>query len=149
MSEEVLATIGVHRTTHMGHVTIFETLFFTPYRTVVARKSSWKGGTLFGAIGGAIEATLQQREDKKKGEQYSMLSLEDIIKADKNNYAIPNSEITEVELQKYVRVTKINIKTGKKYGETKWLAEGLWKDVGEKYENMLRPIFKDNLIVKK
>jgi hypothetical protein len=34
------------------------------------------------------------------------------------------------------------------YGETKWFAEGAWQDVGEMYENTLRPIFKDRLIIK-
>jgi hypothetical protein len=147
MSEEVLGIIGVFRPAFARQIS--ETLYFTLDRTVVARTSSGKGGMLFGAVGAGIEAGLQHREAKKKGELYSKLSFEDILKADKNNYAIPNSEITEVELKKYGRGTKLNIKTSKKYGKTKWYVGGAWKDVGEKYENMLRPIFKDRLIVKK
>jgi hypothetical protein len=153
MSEEVLGVIRVFRPAFMRQ--IYETVYFAPDRTVVARTSGGKGGMLFGAVGGAIEGALQYEEAKKKGERYSKLSLEDILKADKNSYAIPNSEIIEVELKKFGRGTKLNIKTSQKhgrsmYGEAKWyVSEGAWKDIGEKYENMLRPIFKDRLIVKK
>ncbi len=153
MSEDVLGVIKVLRPALMRQ--ILETVYFTPDRTVVARTSGGKGGILFGAVGGVIEGFLMYEEAKKKGEQYSKLSLDDVLKADKNNYAILNSEITEVELKKFGRGTKLNIKTSVKhgssmYGETNWyVAEGGWKEVGEKMENMLRPIFKDRLIVKK
>ena len=148
MSEEVLGSIKVGRLTHMGYGSVNETVYFSPDRTVVARTSGAKGGVLFGAIGGAIEGARQQTEAQKKKEEYSKLPLEDILKADKNNYAVPNSEIIAVELKKDWRVISLNIKTSKKYGETKWHIAELWKDAGEKYQNMLRPIFKDKLIVK-
>jgi len=157
VSEEVLGVVRAYRPA-LARI-IHETLYFTPDRTIVARLSGGKGGVigglLGGAVGGAIGGVLQQREAKKKEEQYSKVSLESILKADKNNYAIPNSEITEVELKKSGKGTKLNIKTSQKhgksmYGETKWhVFEGAWKDVGQRYENMLRPIFKDRLIVKK
>jgi len=156
MGEEVLGVIKVLRPAFAR--LIYETLFFTPDRTIVARLGGGKGGVigglLGGAVGGAIGGVLEQREAKKKAEQYSEVSLESILKADKNNYAILNSEVTEVELKKYGKVAKINIKTTTKhgkamYGETKWQTMEAWKDVGEKYENMLRTIFKDKLIAKK
>lgn len=153
MGEEILGVIKVFRPAFMRQ--ILETVYFTQDRTVVARTGSGKGGILFGAVGGAIEGFLQYEETKKKGEQYGKLSLEDVLKADKNNYAIPNGEISEVELKKFGRGTKLNVKTSVKhgkamYGETSWyVAEGGWKEVGEKMENMLRPIFKDKLVVKK
>ena len=116
----------------------------------MARKSSMSGAwVLGGAVGGVVGAVLDARKAKKKDEEQRELSLEDILKADKNNFAIPNSDITEVELKRYVRGTKIEIETSKKYGKTKWYADGAWKDVGEKHENMLRPIFGDRLSVKK
>jgi hypothetical protein len=149
MNEEVLGSVKVSRITHMGYGSVREILYFTTDRMVVARISGGKGGVLFGAVGGAIEGVQQQKEAEKKGEQYNKLSLEDILKADKNNYAVPNSEIIEVELKKDWRAISLNIKTTKKYGETKWHIEGLWNDAGEEYGNMLRPIFAEKLIVKK
>lgn len=148
MSEEVLCVVPVIRPAFMRIIN--ETLYFTSERTVVARTSGGKGGMLLGAVGGL----LQYEEARKKGEQYSQLALEDILKADKNNYAIPASEVTEIELKKYGKVAKINMKTtsehGKAmYGETKWQTLEAWKDIGEKFENILRTIFKDKLVVKK
>lgn len=152
MSEEVLGVVKVVRTGFYS--TTYETLYFTPDRTVVARiggggKSMAIGGLLGGALGAGIAGAMQGREAKKKGEQYSKVSLESILKADKNNYAIPHSEITEVELKKDWRSIGLNIKTSKKHGETKWhVFEEKWKDASERYESMLRPVFKDRLIVK-
>jgi len=147
MSEKVLGTIGVFRPAFMKQIA--EILFFAPDRTIVARKGSGGIGMMFGAVGAAAEAVITARKEKKKEKELREFSLEDILNADKNNYAIPNSDITEVELKKYVRGAKLNIKTSKKYGKAKWYVEGAWKDVGEKYENMLRPIFGDKLSVKK
>jgi hypothetical protein len=93
------------------------------------------------------DTVLQQHEDEKKSEQYRKSSLEGVTKAHKNNYAIPNSEITAVELSKYFRNTKLNIKTHRHYGKTEWYLGEQWKEVGETNEKMLRPIFKDKLIV--
>ncbi len=127
-----------------------ETLYFTLERTVVARTSGGKSGMLLGAVGGL----LQYEEAKKKGEQYSQLSLEEVLKADKNNYAILSSEVAEVELKKYGKVARISMKTSSQhgksmYGDTKWQTLEAWKEIGEKLEAMLRTIFKDRLIVKK
>ncbi len=148
LSEEVLCVVPVIRPAFMRIIN--ETLYFTPERTVVARTTGGKSGMLLGAVGGI----LQYEEAKKKGEQYNQLALEEILKADKNNYAIPISEVTEIELKKFGKVAKINMKTttahGKAmYGETKWQTLEAWKDTGEKYENMLRTVFKDKLVVKK
>jgi hypothetical protein len=150
MSEEVLFAMKVYRAA-FGWGQIFENVYFTIDRTVVARTSSKKVGLLFGLIGAGIDGALQQREDKKKGELYRKSSLDDIIKDNWNNYAIPNSEITAVELKKYFRNIKFNIKTSKKYSykETKWFTGDTWQEAGEVYEHMLRPIFKDRLIVEK
>lgn len=144
MSEEVLNIIRVNRPAFWGR--IFETLYFTTDRTVVAKTSSLKVGMLFGVVGAGIDVALQQHEDEKRGAQYRKSSLDDIIKAHKSNYAIPNSEITAVELSKYFRNTKLVIKTNRKYGETKWYLGETWKEAGETNEKMLRPIFKDKLI---
>ena len=60
MSEEIQGIIGVFRPAFARQIN--ETLFFTLDRTVVARTSSGKGGMLFGAIGGGIEAHRKMRK---------------------------------------------------------------------------------------
>ena len=136
-------------------------MIVTQDRVIVARRSSpylnMSGAWTIG-VGGVIGIALDVLEAKKKknrerheAKEYRELSLEEVLKANKNNYAIPNSDITEVVLKKLWRGVQIQIKTSKKYGKTLWGVDvvGSWKDVGEKYENMLRPIFGDRLSVKK
>ena len=143
--EEVLNVINVNRPNYWGR--IFETLYFTADRTIVARTSSQKVGMLFGVVGAGIDTALQQHEDERKRAQYRKSSLDDIVKANKNNYVIPNSDVTAVELSKYYRNTKLVIRTAKNYGKTEWYLGEQWKDVGETNAKLLRPIFKDKLIV--
>ena len=143
MSEEVLGVIGVMRPAFAR--TIYETLFFTPDRVIVARTSGGLG-TLFGGIGAGIEAY----RGAKKAEEMRKLSLESVLTADKHNYAISNSEITKVELRKKWTGIKINIETKDKTG--KWTCTGIpekKKVKLEDYENILRPVFGDKLSVKK
>lgn len=147
MNEKVSRTISVFRPAFMRQIS--EILFFTSARTIVARAGSGGIGMMFGAVGATAEAVITARKVKKIEKEHHKFSVEDILKADKNNYGIPNSEIEKVELKKFGRGAKLHIKTRKKYGKTKWYARGAWKDVGEKYENMLRPIFGDRLSVKK
>jgi hypothetical protein len=150
MSEEILFTMKVYRAA-FGWGQVYENLYFTVDRTVVAKTSSKKVGLLFGLIGAGIDGALQQRAENKKQELYRKSSLDDIIKENWDNYEIPNSEITAVELKKYFRNIKFNIKPSKKYEhkKTKWFTGDTWQEAGETYEHMLRPIFKDKLIVEK
>jgi len=132
--------------------TIRETLFVTPDRIVVARTSGGKGGALFGAIGIAVEGVLQQREAKKKTEQYSQISLESILKADKNNYAIPNADIQKIEIKSrnrfHITTTKEQHKWYLSPKEMKWTTSSIHEDI-KNLENVLRPIFGDKLSVEK
>ena len=149
MSEKVLGIIRVFRPAFARQ--IYEDLFLTPDRVIVARTSGGIGGMLFGAVGGAIEGVISAYREKKKEKGYLELPLEDVLKADKNNFAIPKSEITKVELKKFGRGAKINIITSKK--KHKWYAAGLIPEKKgvklEDYENILRPVFGDKLSVKK
>lgn len=108
-------------------------------------------GGVIGIALDVLEAKKKKNRERHEAKEYRELSLEEVLKANKNNYAIPNSDITEVVLKKLWRGAQIEIKTSKKYGKTLWGVDvvGSWKDVGEKYENMLRPIFGDRLVVKK
>ena len=173
MGEEVLGAIRVSRPNMsiMGaewiSSDINEIVYFTQDRTVVAETYGVfkpvatpedDGLVDIGAVK-VVEGALQHKvKDPSFPSGYETLTLDIIIKAHKGNYAIPNSEITEVELKKFFRGTKLIIKTREKHrfflgiGKTNWYVdgyEGAWKDVGEKFENMLRPIFKERLVVKK
>jgi len=149
MSEKVLGIIRVNRPAFAR--TITETLFFTPDRVIVARTSGGFGGMLFGVIGAGIEAAITARKGKKKEKEYLELSLESVLKADKNNFAIPNSEVTKIELKSRRR---FHITTSKKKHE--WYAgpilpeeKGKKVRYPEDYEDILRPVFGDKLSVKK
>lgn len=143
MSEEVLGVIGVMRPAFAR--TIYETLFFTPDRVIVARTSGGLGA-VFGGIGAGIDAY----RGGKKAEELGKLSMESVLTADKHNYAVSNSEITKVELRKKWTGIKINIETKDETG--KWTCIGIpekKKVKIEDYENILRPVFGDKLSVKK
>lgn len=135
-----------------------------------------------GAVGGAIgaiiaraqekeerpleqlsEAVISAHKRKKKEKEYVELPAEDILKADKNNFDIPYSEITKVELSKKLGSIRINmesaparyIKDEEIEGATywgKWHARGIpekKKAEIEDYEDILRPVFGDKLSVEK
>ena len=156
MSGKVLGIIPVRRPSFAR--TIGETLYFTSDRVIVARTYSSGLKGMIPGVGVAI--TLKDaRKAEKKAE--GILELpEGILKAHKDNYAIPNSEITKVELKKYGKYgAKIHITTSKKkhkwyhlqYGETK---EGKtikleFREYSSDLENILRQAFGDKLSVKK
>ena len=164
MDEEFLGVIPVFRG---GLTSVYELLYFTPDGMIVARTRSSQGvptGALFGAVGILTEVAIRGIIESKKKKEPQELSVEQILKAHKRNYMIPNSDITRVELK--IRgilrnIVGIKVVTSKKYGKTDWQVLGTWKiDVGkdkvkwkdaciEKCENMLRPIFGDRLSVVK
>ena len=154
MSEEVLGVQPLQRPALAR--TITETLLITPDRMVVARTSGGKGGAigglLGGAIGGAVGGVLQARDAKKKTEQYSQISLESILKADKNNYAIPNAEIQKIEIKSrnrfHITTTKEQHKWYLSPKEMGWTTSSIKEDI-KNLENILRPIFGDRLSVEK
>jgi len=147
MSEEVLGVQPLERPALARRIT--ETLFVTPDRIVVARTS---GGLLGSAIGGAVGRVMQAQEAKKKTEQYSQISLESILKADKNNYAIPNADIQKIEIKSrnrfHITTTKEQHKWYLSPKETGWTTSSIKEDI-KNLESILRPIFGDKLSVEK
>lgn len=154
MSKEISRIIEVIRTSFL-RATIYETLFFTPSRVIVARICVTGAEPVFTdhwytLIGGIILQLLtskhKERRAKERKEKYPKLPPEDILKDDKHNYAISNSEITKVELLYSPRTggkprpREIEITTGKK--KRKWSIRPS-TDPLEDYENILRPIFGD------
>lgn len=156
MSEKVLGVLQVVKPDWGG--LIHEEIVVTSDRMLVIRK--WKehmgsgvGATnifdalILGAID-AYETSESKRKMRKRGKQAN--TLEELLKADKNNVAIPNSIITEVRLKKRRGLPSLNVVINKKkYG---WTLEGLnnqKKGVKiEDYETILRPVFGDKLFVK-
>ena len=97
MGEEVLGIMRADTKTFMGHRE--EQLFFTSDRVIVARlKGGFPAAWMFGAIGAAIEVGMA-RKAERKAEEHAKISPESVLKADRHNYAIPNSEIIEVKLE--------------------------------------------------
>lgn len=78
-------------------VEVFETrerngLYFTTDRIIVAKLGGDELSILFGNIGAIVEA----RRRAKRKEQFSKLSVESILAADTENFAIPYSEVTRI-----------------------------------------------------
>lgn len=159
MSEEVLGIIKVVRLGMLPSV-IIENLIFTSDRVIVARLSTqsytaWSPtdlGLLFGsvqAIGNIIQAAQAEKREKEHVKTY----LESILKEDKRNYAIPNSEIEKVELKKSWGSYKLHITTRKKKHEWSIYLKDLKNQakavILEDCENVLRSAFGDKLSVKK
>jgi hypothetical protein len=78
-------------------------MFFTNNRLIVTKREALKEFASFFA-GGFAGYWLAIQSDKKKAEKIKELSPDDILKADKENYEIPYSEISKVELKKYSKL---------------------------------------------
>ncbi|MCW4052686.1 MAG: hypothetical protein NWE78_05725 [Candidatus Bathyarchaeota archaeon] len=153
MSEEASGLIRVLRSGFMRNIN--ETLFITPDRVIVARTSAGKGGFLFGGLGAGIETAYTMSKAEKKTKELLEISPDSILTADKNNYAIPSSEITRIDLWKKLGGIRIRIETSDKR-TPKWVGMGTHPKTSPKkgfkigdYENILRPVFGEKLFVKK
>ena len=112
MSGEILGSISVRKESIVKallkspYAVKYIELFFTPNRLIVAKTA---GGWKTGGIAGIPFA-------KRNAKKLSLLSPEAILKADEKNFAIPYSDIIEVEMKKGILSGKIKIFTGtKKY----------------------------------
>jgi hypothetical protein len=165
LSEKVLGAIKVNRPYWGWNIfewssIINEELVFTSDRVLVIRKwSEYVGGSvgatdvvtaLMGAVSDAIETSESKRRMWEREKQ--IRTLKELLKADKNNYAIPNTAIQKIEIKsrKRFHITTTNEKhkwylTPKK---TEWTKSSIHEDV-RNLENILRPIFGDKLSVKK
>ncbi len=141
-----------------------EVLLFTPNNTIVVRekgKMPSDVAALFGVVGifaEAAVAAIRSRKEKGEREKPTEISVEDILKADKNNYVIPNSDVTEVELKipiEHLRkghgLSFLRILTNKKCARaTRWYGKKYGKE-GEararECEKLLRSVFGDKLSV--
>lgn len=164
MSEKVLGIIRVMRLPPHPFARqttpVYDDLFLTSDRVIVARVtgggyttikeeviSIFLGGTGITSdiIISAKKAEKESREALEK--EHLELPLEDVLKADKHNFAIPKSDITKVELKSRMRAKVINIITNKKkHNWYLFLKKGVKL---EDYENIIRQAFPNKLSVKK
>jgi hypothetical protein len=99
---------------------------------------------------GVLDVRVAWRRAKKEGEKLASLSVEELFKADENNFAILNSEIEKVRLKKYGLGAVINITTGEK--KHNWPARGIPMKKGAKIEDMRTyydPFFQANCLFQK
>ena len=140
MSERVHSIISVFRYSWFVFSAVLEDLCFTADGVIVARIFRTSGKY----------AMLGWDNIRKKEEKLAELSIEELLKANKNNFVIPNSKIKKVELKKYLRLARINIMTNeKKYG---WFVRGIPSEKSSKiedYERILRSVFPYKLSVPK
>lgn len=179
MSEKVSGIIISIKRRKWGGETVNDGLLITPDRVIVARlpEVTLSGGGHSGSIVlDIIESVRRERahertkrEFEEAVERLKFSKVEDILQDNNHNFAIPNSEITKVELKKlYLPFTKklrgaqIVIVTNKekfKWGvssptlicasvSTKIDEEEVPRLV-EDCENILRRVFGDKLSVKK
>jgi hypothetical protein len=141
VSEKVLGIINVFRTIFFGRGTVLEELYLTADMVIVARIG---GGSLL------IWPLATWFRAGKKEEKLAEFSVGELLKADKNNFAIFNSEIRKVELKKHGLGAEINIITNEKKYE--WYVRGIPGKKNAKiedYEKILELVFPDKLSVSK
>lgn len=124
MSEKVLCELQVVKPAWSK--IIHENLIITSDRTFVIRgwvdhmqAGTYAGATdigslILGLAEGVSDANKTAKSKKKMRERERYADTpEKLLNADKNNFAIPNSEITQVEMKKCFRGAKIHITTKK------------------------------------
>lgn len=142
MSERILGVITVFRTNYLRWRTLFEDLYFTTNRVIVARISS--ASYLVSPVG------VLARWPKTTKEEIVGFSVEELLKANKSNFSIYHSEVRSVELKKHGLGAKIRLITDEKKYE--WYVRGIpgKKDAKiEDYENILKTVFPNKLSVSK
>ena len=77
-----------------------------PARAIVAKLAGFL--TIFAGALGTVGSLIDDLVSKKPSDLAGM-SIEDVLKADKNNYAIPHSDIIKVEINKKGFITKPSI----------------------------------------
>ena len=140
---EAVGFISVHRNDLVSH--FFESLYFAEDKVIVLRIA--KAGFMKYGLGDVISGWYRARDQDKN---LAKLPPEEALKSNENNYFIPFSEITKVELKKFGFGAILTILTNQK--EYSWDARGL-PDVSKPkfgdYEEVLRRIFSEKLMVKR
>ncbi|MEM0007564.1 MAG: hypothetical protein QXR89_04775 [Candidatus Bathyarchaeia archaeon] len=140
--EVILGVINSFRTSYLRWRTLFEDLYFTTNRVIVAKIGS--GSYLISPVGVLV------RWPKTAKQEFVGFSAEELLKANQNNFAIYYSEVRSVELKKHGLGAKIRLITDEKKYE--WYVRGIpgKKDAKiEDYESILKTVFPNKLSVSK
>ena len=137
-----LGIIGVWRVVGWARRQIYEALYFTSDKVIVARTA-----TGFQMGWGAIDSIRGWNKAKEQEESMDAFSVEELLSSDQNNFAIAYDKIEKVELKKFGKGAFINvIANGKKYHWTVRGIPGIKNPTIEDLEKILRPIFPEKLV---
>jgi hypothetical protein len=138
-----LGIIGVWRTTSWTRQQIYEALFFVGDKLVVARTA-----TGFRMSWGVIDSIKGWHKAEEQEKSIDNLSVEDLLSADQNNFAISYNKIEKVKLKKFGKGAFIDITAnGKKHHWAVRGIPGIKNFKTEDLEKILRPIFQEKLVV--
>ena len=137
MNSKALGIMGVSRIVGWRRLQVFEALYFTSDKVIVARTAT---GIQMGW--GAGDAILGWYKAKEQEERMGDLSVEELLSADINNFAISYDKIEKVELKKFGKGAFLNIYSeSKKYHWNLHRLSGSYKV--EDFVTFLRSIFHD------
>jgi len=121
-------------------------LFFTNTRLIVTKREALKEFAGF-LVGGFVGYSLAIKSDKKQAEKIKELSPDEILKSDRENYEIPYSKISKVELKKYSKMMwpySAEIWTHTQEKETKFRLKGIKY---EEVEQLLNSVLGDKVML--
>ena len=138
-----IGIIGVWRVVGWTRSQIYEALYFTSDKVIVARTA-----TGFQMGWGGIDSIRGWYKSKEQEESMDDFSVEELLSTDINNFAISYDNIGKVELKKFGKGALINvIVDGKKYHWTLRGIPGIKNPKIEDLEKILRPIFQEKLVI--
>jgi hypothetical protein len=141
-SSKPLGIIGVWRVVGWTRRQIYEALYFAGDKVIVARTAT--GFQMSWGVGDSIKGW---HKAEKQEESMDDFSVEDLLSADQNNFAISYVNIGKVELKKFGKGAFIDIvANGKKYHLAVRGIPGVKNPKIEDLEKILRPIFQEKLV---
>ena len=144
MSGEILGIIGHTESRGKGRFMRKYALVFSS-DCVVAVKIGGILGTTLGYYFGTVGLTLYDRRLSKKADELRDVSLDEVLRADKDNFMIPYQDITKVEMKKggILSPTKITFFTKDRKYTFNLLKRKIFDDCVE----LIKSILPDKVVV--
>jgi hypothetical protein len=140
---EALGIIGVWRIMGWTRRQIYEALYFSNDKMIVVRTA-----TGFQMGWGAFDSARGWYKAKDQEESMNDFSVEELLSADINNFALSYDKIEKVELKKFGKGAFIDMfVSGKKYHWSFRGIPGIKSPKIEDLEKILRPIFQEKLVI--